>query len=251
MKNKNYLWILILLTPLFFLVSHAIAFFSHEYSHSFSAWIFGFKANPLLLNFGHPDISNILFMQQMDENVNYVSFYQAHPWLAAFIAFAGAGIGNTVLFFVSIAALTSKKKHSAIYYYFFLWFAVMNLGNFLDYIPGRTFATHGDMTNIVTFLNISPWWLMIIFGYPICYAVWYFYTKLLPLTYQKISFTLAQAATVLILVSMTLFLIFGTSGITGYGETSHFMALLSIYATPIFIIACWPWRNWVREKFKP
>ena len=39
----------------------------------------------------------------------------------------------------------------------FLWLAVMNLGNFNDYIPARTFASHGDIGEITTFLGISPW----------------------------------------------------------------------------------------------
>lgn len=245
--KTNHAWLLILLTPLFFYISHAFAFFTHEYFHSFSAWIFGFKANPLILNFGDTSWGNILFFTKMDENVNFHLFYSAHPWKASFIAFAGMGIGNVLLFLFAIIALLSKKPHSQLYYYFFLWFAVMNLGNFNDYIPGRTFASHGDIGEITTFLSISPWWMMIVFGYPICYCFWFFYSRVLPITYQKLSLNYIQQTILLVMVTLTLFALFGAAGFSDYGPQSHFIALLSIYIVPIVIIACWPTRKWVRD----
>lgn len=172
--TTNHAWRLILLTPFFFYITFAFSFFTHEYSHSFSAWLFGFKSNPLLLNFGDTSWENILFFIKMDENVDFNLFSTMHPWAASFIAFAGMGIGNVILFLISIKAFFTKKYHSQCYYYFFIWLTVMNLGNFNDYIPGRTFATRGDIGEITTFLSISPWWIMIVFGYPICYCFWFF-----------------------------------------------------------------------------
>jgi hypothetical protein len=238
-------WLLIVLTPFFFYITHALAFFIHEYSHSFSAWIFGFKDNPLILNFGDTSWGNILFFIKMDENVNFNLFSATHPWIASFIAFAGMGIGNVILFLISITALFSKKYHSQFYYYFFIWLAVMNLGNFNDYIPGRTFATHGDIGEITSFLNISPWWIMILFGYPICYCFWLFYSKILPHTYKKLAFNLIQQIILLVMITLTLFALFGIAGYSNYGPESHLIALLSIYAVPIVIVACWPSRKWV------
>ena len=120
----------------------------------------------------------------------------------------------------------------------------MNLGNFNDYIPGRTFATHGDIAEITTFLNISPWWIMIVLGYPICYCFWFFYSKILPYTYKKLAFNSMQQIILLVMVTVTLFAFFGAAGYRGYGPESHLIALLSIYAVPIIIIACWPSRKW-------
>lgn len=247
--RTNQAWIFIILTPLFFYITHAITFFIHEYSHSFSAWIFGFKDNPLFLNFGDTSWGNILFFIKMDENVNFQIFYAAHPWKAAFIAFAGMGLGNVLLFILSIIALLSKKPHSLLYYYFFLWLTVMNLGNFNDYIPARTFTSHGDIGEITTFLGISPWWLMVIFGYPICYCFWFFYSKILPLTYKNLTFNCVQQIILLTMVTLTLFALFGgVPGYSGYGLESHLIALLSIYCVPIVIVACWPMRRWVRDS---
>lgn len=245
MNHKtNRAWLLVLLTPFFFYITHALAFFIHEYSHSFSAWIFGFKDNPLILHFGDTSWGNILFFIKMDENVDFNSFSAIHPWIASFIAFAGI-LGNVILFLISVKALLSKNFHSRFYYYFFIWFAVMNLGNFNDYIPGRTFATHGDIGEITTFLNISPWWIMVLFGYPICYAFWFFYSKILSQTYKKLAFNSIQKIILLVMITFTLFALFGAVGYSDYGPESHLIALLSIYAVPIVIVACWPSRKWI------
>lgn len=246
-SRANQAWLLILLTPLFFYITHAIAFFIHEYSHSFSAWFLGFKDNPLLLNFGDTSLGNILFFIKMDENVNFAMFYAMHPWKASFIAMAGI-YANAILFLVAICALLSRKTHSQLYYYFFLWLAVMNLGNFIDYIPARTFATHGDIGEVLTFLSISPWWIMIIFGYPICYCFWFFYTKILPLIYKKMALNIIQQVIILIMMTLMLFALFGGApGYSDYGPESHLFSLLSIYSVPIVLVACWPMRKWVKK----
>lgn len=200
--KSNKAWLLILFTPFFFYVTHAMAFFTHEYAHSFSAWAFGFKQNPLLLTFGDTSWGNILFFVKMDENVAFEMFYTAHPWQASFIAFAGI-ISNAILFLFVIRALFTSKPHSQFYYYFFIWLAAMNLGNLNDYIPARTFATHGDIGEILTFLSISPWWIMVLFGYPICYCFWFFYSNVLPLTYKKLMFNTIQQIILLSLITLT------------------------------------------------
>jgi hypothetical protein len=242
-------WLLILFTPFFFYIAHALAFFIHEYSHSFAAWLFGFKANPLLLNFGDTSWGNILFFTKIDENVDFNLFSASHPWIAAFVAFAGMAVGNFILFFVAVKALLTKKHHHQLYYYCFIWLATMNLGNFNDYIPGRTFTTHGDIGEITHFLNISPWYMMILFGYPICYCFWFFYSKVLPYTYKKLAFNPIQQIILLVMITFTLFALFGAVGYSDYGPDSRLIALLSIYMTPIVIVACWPLRKWVSKDY--
>lgn len=246
--NKKALFSFLILTPLFFLVTHAIVFFAHEYGHSFSAWIFGFKENPFGIYYGDTSWQNLLFFTRMHENVDYASFSSQHPWMASFVAFAGSGISNVLLFILSIFALRTKKERNYIYYYFFLWLAVMNLGNFITYVPGRAFATRDDMQYIVSFLNISPWWIMIILGYPVCYAFWLFYSRILPYTYTKLPFGKISQLILLTLVTFTLFVLYGAVGKNGYGDESHLIALLSIYAAPVVIVACWPWRRWIAKK---
>jgi hypothetical protein len=235
----HFSWLLILLTPFFFYVTHALAFFTHEYSHSVSAWIFGFKDNPLILNFGSTRWDNILLFTQMDENVNFTAFSPAHPYIASLIALSGMA-GNVILYLIATKALFTKKTHSLSYYYFFIWLVTMNLGNFYDYIPARTFATYGDIGAIITWLKISPWWIMILLGYPVFYGFKIFYQKILPYSYNMLAFNDVQKAMLMIMLTLTLFICFGASGYTGYGPQAHFLALLSIYVVPIIIASCWP-----------
>ena len=104
MKNK---FILFLLTPLFFLVTHAIAYLFHEYAHAFSAFIFGFKSNPFALNYGHLNLKNVLLLNEVTENVDYDAFDTAHPWIGAFVAFSGPFIGNGLLYCLSLYFLSA------------------------------------------------------------------------------------------------------------------------------------------------
>lgn len=77
------------------LVAHALALFSHEYAHSFTAWLLGWKTNPLALNYGELTPINILAQIQIDENVGYDPIFAGgHGWQAAMISAAGMLIGN-------------------------------------------------------------------------------------------------------------------------------------------------------------
>ncbi len=90
---------------------------------------------------------NILLLWDIDENVEYSRlFAQGHGTHAALIAFSGSGIGSVSLFVLGYFLLKNNSiKQLPYLYYFIFWFQLMNLGNFYDYVPIRTFSTHGDM----------------------------------------------------------------------------------------------------------
>ena len=93
--------------------------------------------------------------------------------------------------------------------------------------------------------------MMIVFGYPICYCFWFFYSKILPLTYKKLALNYIQQIILLLMVTLTLFALFGAAGHNNYGPESYLIALFSIYSVPIVIgIACWPTRKWVRDAMR-
>lgn len=52
---------LVLLTPIFILLSHYLVVFIHEYAHAFTAWILSYKNNPFDINYGGASIANLLF----------------------------------------------------------------------------------------------------------------------------------------------------------------------------------------------
>lgn len=84
----------VVLTIVVHWVIHAIAFFAHEYAHSFSAWLLGWKTNPLALDYGGLNTGNIV--AQVDP-----IFAAHHDVQAAFIAVAGMAIGNGLTYLLS------------------------------------------------------------------------------------------------------------------------------------------------------
>lgn len=254
--NKKAFYKLILVTPIFILLSHYLAVFPHEYAHSFMAWILGYKNNPFALNYGGTSWQNILLLSHIDQNVNNEMIYSlGHPLHVALIAFAGPGIANGLLFILSFLLLKNEKvKQRPYLFYFLFWFNLMNLGNFYDYVPIRTFAAQGNMVDIVDIergLNISPWWVYIIVGYLVAFLIWQFFTKTLISAYRnlKITETYLQAGLMIICVCI-LFGYFGLPGFFSHNDISYFISATSLLAIPAIITALWPTREWVQQGLK-
>lgn len=240
----------IVATPIFILLSHYLAVFPHEYAHSFMAWLLGDKSNPFALNYGGTSISNILLLLNIDQAVDNKTIYSlGHPYHVAIIAASGMAI-NMLFYIVSYLVLKAKKIASYPYCgYFLLYFNLMNLGNIYDYVPMRTFSTHGSMVDISDIeqgFNISPWLVYAIGGYLVAFLIWQFFTKTMISTYinLKINSTLSRAGLMIICVFI-LFGYFGLAGFINHGEISHFISATSFLAIPGMIIVLWPTRNWV------
>lgn len=97
-----------------------------------TAWLLGFKANPLAINYGkHPlQLSNILLQQQVDEGVDYPSiFNNGHGLAEAAIALAG-WISNVVLYLVYAGVLKRylQQMRPALVMFLF-WLALMEAAN--------------------------------------------------------------------------------------------------------------------------
>ncbi len=123
---------LILMAPIFILLSHYLAMLPHEYAHSFMAWILGYKSNPLALTYGGKSWLNLLLLSHMDENVNYeVMFATGHGIQVAIIAFAGAGIANGSLFLFSLFLLQREKIQHNLTYFISFSFLTDELGKSL------------------------------------------------------------------------------------------------------------------------
>lgn len=240
---------LILLTPLFFLFAHYLAVFPHEYAHSITAWLLGYKEHPLAIDYGGSSWLNLLLLAHIDENVNYdLIFSQGHGYQAALIAFAGPGIANGLLFLLSFYLIHQKyRRYRPYFLYFLLWFNFVNLSNFYDYIPIRTFGTHGDIAHIAQGLKISPWWIYAIGSYLVGFLIWQFFTKTTPLVFNYLRLTTVPTrAIITISFVCLLFGLFAVPGFMGYGEISFFLAGTSFLAIPAVIIAVW--RTIIRMK---
>jgi hypothetical protein len=241
---------LFLITPIFILLSHYLAVFPHEYAHSFMAWLLGFKDNPLTLNYGGTSLANILLLLHIDQNVdNHMIYALGHPAYVALIAFIGPAM-NGLLFILSFYLLQNKTiKHRPYLLYFLFFFNLMNLGNIYDYVPIRTFATQGNMLDVLDIeqaLNISPWYIYIIIGYLVAFLIWQFFTKTLIAIYVNLKLidTISRASLMIICVCI-LFGYFGLPGLFNYGEVSYFLSITSLAIIPGMITILWPTRAWV------
>jgi hypothetical protein len=244
---------LIIVTPFFMLLAHYLAVLPHEYAHSLMAWCLGYKTNPWALNYGGTSWLNLLLLFHIDENVKYnliIAKGQLHHM--ALIAFAGPGIANGFLYVASLYLLTRKKiQRNRLLYYFIFWFNFMNLANFYDYVPIRTFASHGDIAHISQGLNISPWVIYIVFGYIVGYVIWHFFTRTLIKAFVHLKLVPQWLkASLMIVTAVPLFGYFGMAGFIGYGVISHFLSATSLILIPGVIAACWPTRAWVRRQLQ-
>ncbi len=172
----------LLLVPLSWWLTHALGYLVHEYAHSFSAWAVGYKADPLALNYGPLTLGNAAFLLDVDENVQYGPMFAAGKgYLASLVAVAGVLFGNGFLY-VGARRFYSQamQRRRDVLVLFALMLCLMNVGNFLCYVPVRTFATHADMATLEKGLHASPWWIITVLGIPFAIAIWHYFAKLLP-----------------------------------------------------------------------
>ncbi|HZD47803.1 MAG TPA: hypothetical protein VE178_03590 [Silvibacterium sp.] len=228
-------------------LAHALAFLVHEYAHSFVAWGLRCKANPLALNYGGLNWNNVIYLDDVDENVDYTPIFAAgHGARAALIAVSGVLFGNGLFYLVSrrlYFAAKARGRRMAAFFMFLL--CMMNAGNFISYVPNRTFTNHADMATVERGLNISPWWIAVVMGVPFSVAVWHFFARLLPDAMRFFSPDSRWGqVSLLVLSAYVICRFFGGSGFHRYGDISHWIAAVWLYAIfPLAILLCWPRRS--------
>ncbi len=223
-------------------LAHAVGFMAHEYAHSFTAWLLHCKANPLALDYGHLNLDNFLFQEDIDENVDYGPIFAAgRNWSAGLIAVAGVLLGNGLTYLVSrwafARAMAGRHRASVM---FFFWLCVMSVGNFLSYVPMRTFATHADMATTAQGFGVSAWVIAVVLGVPFAVAIWHMLSKILP---QAEVFLFADEGVLqgvlILLTTYAVFVFFGGSGIRNYGAVSYWLSAGSKFVLfPVVTIAC-------------
>jgi hypothetical protein len=235
------LWLLIIVQ---LWLAHAIGYMIHEYAHSFTAWLFHAKANPLALNYGRLNRDNILLQADIDENVDYAPIFAAGRGpLASLIAVAGVLIGNGISYIAGrLLYGWARRKQMYAWTMFFFWICVMSVGNFLSYVPLRTFTTHADMATTAQGLHASPWLIALVLGIPFSIAIWHFFAKILPDAREFLFPDAPPSQQVLVLLTAFLvFVFFGSSGIRNYGSVSHWLSAISEFILfPVVALLCGP-----------
>ena len=237
--------------------AHACVFFAHEYAHSFTAWLLGWKSNPLALNYAHPTLKVILIQLGIDQNVNELPIFASHHGAqAAIISGAGAVLGNAFITLPLSLWLLRKTKRNAArgWAMFSYWVCIASIGNLIDYVPIRTFTDgtdlYQDMYAVERGLNWSPWTLLIVFGIPTALVLGYFLLRIEPETLHWL-FLISVPKRILlaILTAFILFDFYGAAGWADGGPISHTMSVISVcIAAPI--IAIWGIVIAVRDRQK-
>ncbi len=220
-------------------LTHAIAFFLHEYAHATTAWLMSWKGNPLALHYGHLNISNLLTMSDIDENVNYAPiFASGHDRQAGIIAAAGAAIGNGLVSYPISrwGYTTARRDGSRLWAMFSYWLCVMSLGNFIDYVPVRTFSNREDMHTTAVGFHCSPWWILLVLGVPFSVAIIHFFLNLQPRALRWLApGSPARQGILSFFTAAALFSFFGLAGLSNSGVAAHRMSIVSV--TVLFPLA--------------
>jgi hypothetical protein len=246
-RGRPSVFVQVIIGIMLFWAAHAAAFFLHEYAHSFAAWITGWKANPLALNYGHLSVGNLLVQGEIDENVDYAPIFAAgRGTIAALIAVAGVLLGNGGGYILSrwLYRRSRARERSLAAAAIFL-FLTMNTGNLIAYVPNRAFADHADMATVAQGLGVSPWWIAIVLGIPFCAAVFHLLAKLLPDAMRSFSpGSRRMQIAWLVSIAGMICVFYGQAGYSGYGAISHRIASVWILLVfPLALVLLWPRRS--------
>ncbi|MBB2202106.1 hypothetical protein HLH28_11085 [Gluconacetobacter tumulisoli] len=215
------------------LLAHAIAFFLHEYAHSFTAWALGWKPNPLALHYGRLTVANVLFQSEIDEDVNYTPIFAGHhDASAALIVLAGLFLGNACLYGLCVLLAGIARCRTR----FLFWLGLMGAANVWSYAPIRTLTTHGDMAYLAQGLHLSVWVLLPIVTLPSLLISYSFFFGFLPPLWTSLFGNRATQA--VFSAGMIGFLYFGFFGGAGlFGNYGPIPALVSA-ASWLLLLPC-------------
>ena len=221
--------------------AHAMVFFTHEYAHSFTAWLLGWKSNPFDLNYAHPTLTVILLQLGIDQNVNELPIYASgHGTDAALIAAAGAVIGNGLIA-LPLSRLTYRlaiRRSRFGWALFAYWCTVASVGNFFDYVPIRTFTQEGDMGSVQRGFGWSPLTILVVFGVPTIIALVWLFAGVIPQTLRQLfPNNKPRQALVAVVTVGVMFGFFGAVGLLEGGPVAHQLSTISVkFVLPAAII---------------
>jgi hypothetical protein len=222
----------LLITVMVWLFAHSVAFFSHEFAHTFSAKALGWKSNPFDLDWGTASPMNLVLHQEIDENVDYEPVFDSgHAIDAGLIALAGTALGNLIVSLgigLGVVAI-AKRRRAIVLGRFGYWVVTMSVGNLLSYVPLRVFTSHADMHTVEMGFGWTPMQVLLFVGLPYLVALLWFFLRFQPRTLAWLFPDSVQKRYVTVfLTSITVFGFFCLGGLSGYGETSHYLSMATM-----------------------
>jgi hypothetical protein len=232
-------------TVLLWLLAHSVAFFSHEFAHTFTAHFLGWKMDPFDLHWGSPTPMNLVLHQDIDENVDYQPMFDGgHAIHAGIIALAGSALGNLgVSLCLGLAFLAiARQRTSVVLGCFAYWLVAMSIGNLVSYVPLRVFASHADMHTVEAGFGWTPMQVLLFVGIPYLVALLWFYVRFQPTTLAWLfPGDPSRRYAMLLLTAVTVFGFFCLGGIAGYGDTAHQLsvAFMVVLAPLSLLVGLW------------
>ncbi|VXC90490.1 conserved membrane hypothetical protein [Burkholderia sp. 8Y] len=239
------------LSPIFFILSLWISALPHEYAHSITAWLLGYKLGPFDIDYGSFDWRNVIFLDGIDKHVNYflIHLFGAKN-VIGLIAFAGPFIATSSLYFVSLRALRTPSVVGRPYlFYFCLWVNVTNLSELISYIGLRSISRHGDIGHIQFAWGVSQWLVLTVGCLWLSIATWHFFSRTLIVLYWIAGANRKPLKCFfLILFAVYLFVYPAAKVLLRNNDNfSRSISILFCVLTPVAVAACWPGRDWVRK----
>lgn len=230
-SRKNVMFLLA--TCIGVVIAHAVAYLTHEYAHSFTAWALGWMANPWALDYGPSTLYNFLFLGGVSDNVNYGPILTSGHGLAVLtIALAGVLVGNVALYFAMYGLASTRFAASRpMLLAGTYWLALMCAGNAWGYVPIRGFTTHADIAIAASGLKV-PTWVLGLCLLPISlFVVWHCLCRFLARHVETITGqSPANLIVVAVLTSYWLFVFYGGEGTSGdYGLVAQLLSIASKY----------------------
>ena len=189
-------------------------------------------------------MSSAVWLLQIGINQNVDEapiFASGHGFDAGIIAAAGPILGNGLITLPLSRLLwrwaTANGRTSwALFAY---WCTVASVGNFLDYVPIRTFTSDGDMGSIERGFGWSPWIVLIVLGIPTVIALVWLFARAIPVSLAWLfPDNKAKRAVVAVFTSAVMFGFFGAAGLLDGGPVSYRLSSISVLVLlPIAIIA--------------
>lgn len=210
--------------------AHAVAFFVHEYAHAIIAWDLGWKHNPFDIDYAKPSVVVLLIQLGISQKVNEGPIFAAGRGVdVALIGIAGSLLGNAILTYPLSQlgyrhAQTHERRGWAM---FAFWVTAASIGNFIDYVPIRTFTGGlGDMGSLEKGLGRSPWVVLIVLGIPTLAATLYLFMRIVPATVTWLfPYSVNARYAVAILAVFLVFGFYGAAGLLEGGPVSYELSL--------------------------
>lgn len=229
------------------LIAHAVAYFIHEYCHSVTAWMLGYMADPLALDYGGASPANLLLLLQVSDNVPYAPIEAGgHGLSAAVIALAGPFLGNAALYLALYACrqrtlFLTRTGSMALF-----WLLMMCAGNVWSYVPIRALADHADIAIAARGLGVPSLLLFPVLLLPSAWLAVHFFRRACPVLIPRLADHRPVRVGVTAAMTTTwFFMFFGGVGLfASYGLIAQVLSLASIIVLMPCVLAWLGHRLW-------